>query len=67
MEEEISIYAPVYELEEGGFCPCCGGTLIYPLPENCSCHVNPPCSQCTSILLTCEECYWEEGMKIDKK
>lgn len=48
--------------EEGDNCPepKCGGKLFYPQPENCSCHINPPCNHCTNVLLTCGECGWED-------
>lgn len=48
--------------EEGDRCTelKCTGVLDYPAVENCSCHVNPPCSACTSVVLTCPECGWEE-------
>lgn len=55
------------QVEEGGPCPCCKGKLEYSQPENCSCHICPPCSQCTSTVLTCEDCGWEEGMEIEGK
>ncbi len=47
--------------EEGELCnrDGCQGTMEYPLAENCSCHINPPCSSCTSVLLTCTECHFE--------
>ena len=57
---------PKQKLEEGGPCPCCGGKLKFPPPENCSCHINPPCSSCTSVVLTCEDCGWEDGMEIER-
>ena len=49
-------------------CPCpkdCGGMLYYPLVENCSCHINPPCAACISVKLTCNEC-GEEFRKAEK-
>lgn len=46
--------------EEGDRCPECTGTLNYPPAENCSCHINPPCSACTDRLLTCDKCGFEE-------
>ena len=46
--------------EEGDECPECEeGKLIWPVVENCSCHINPPCSSCTDSKLTCEGCGWE--------
>lgn len=48
------------KIEEGGECPeaGCTGTLFFPPPENCSCHISPPCHSCTSVQLTCDECGW---------
>lgn len=48
--------------EEGDKCTekGCGGTLEYPPVEGCTCHINPPCGACTSNVLTCNECGWEE-------
>jgi len=47
-------------IEEGGACPTgCGGKLHLPPPENCSCHIAPPCSACTDRNLTCDSCGWE--------
>jgi hypothetical protein len=52
---------PVEGVEESQ--PCnrdgCPGTMEWPYPENCSCHINPPCASCTNRLLTCSECYFE--------
>lgn len=47
-------------LEEGDKCPECNGIMEYPPTQNCSCHINPPCSACTDKLLTCNECGYEE-------
>ena len=49
----------IKELEEGQRCPMfgnCEGTMEYPKVENCSCHINPPCSACTENVLTCNYC-----------
>lgn len=44
-------------LDEGDKCPKkCGGVLFYPPITNCSCHINPPCSACLSVKLTCNGC-----------
>lgn len=50
-------------LDEGDTCPHdgCGGRLEYPPAENCTCHINPPCAACTSVLLTCNLCFDEFG------
>jgi hypothetical protein len=46
--------------EEGDRCPECGnGKLCYPPVENCTCHINPPCSACTDRNLVCEKCGYE--------
>lgn len=59
-------------MEEGDKCfhlITCGGILEYPLVENCSCHMgNPPCSACTDVELTCNECGWtEEDFEAEEK
>ncbi len=36
--------------------PKCTGTLEFPPVENCSCHINPPCSACTLVELECTVC-----------
>lgn len=53
---------PLPPYEEGGDCPApgCSGVLEYSKPENCSCHINPPCGACTSTFLLCPECGWED-------
>lgn len=53
------MYAGFYE--EGDRCPSrgCDGLLQYSKVENCSCHINPPCSACVSNSLECEICSWE--------
>jgi hypothetical protein len=53
------MYAGFYE--EGDRCPeCKDGILDWPKVENCSCHINPPCLSCTSSVLACLKCGWEE-------
>lgn len=43
--------------EEGDTCPeCKKGKLIWPPTKNCSCHISPPCSSCTNMMLICDEC-----------
>lgn len=37
----------------------CAGVIETRPPENCSCHINPPCSACTSIRDHCPDCDWE--------
>lgn len=45
-------------LEEGSACPNkdCGGKLEFAEPENCSCHINPPCSSCVNAPFVCDTC-----------
>jgi hypothetical protein len=48
-------------MEEDDKCPKCRtGKLYYPKVENCSCHINPPCWECTNVKLTCDNCEWED-------
>ena len=43
--------------EEGDNCTeCQTGKFYYPPVEQCSCHINPPCSACTDRQLTCNSC-----------
>lgn len=42
--------------EEGDECPHCGGAVEIEEPDNCSCHISPPCGACTSAGLECPEC-----------
>lgn len=52
------MYAGFYE--EGDICPeCHKGVLEYSPVENCSCHINPPCSACTDRFLLCPDCNFE--------
>jgi hypothetical protein len=49
--------------EEGSVCGrngCKGVIELHP-EEGCSCHINPPCSACTTPRAYCEECEWEES------
>lgn len=47
--------------EENDICPepKCNGKLYYPPVENCSCHLNPPCSACTDNRIRCDKCGYE--------
>lgn len=38
---------------------CLGVILIHP-SKNCSCHLSPPCSSCTSPRAYCDTCGWDE-------
>jgi hypothetical protein len=48
--------------EEGATCNRngCTGSIHMRAPENCSCHISPPCSSCTAPRGYCDECDWEE-------
>ncbi len=49
--------------EEGDCCgvPGCTGEMVLAYPDGgCSCHINPPCSRCTSSYLACSVCHWTE-------
>lgn len=53
--------------EELGYCEgdvchrngCTGIIEVYP-PENCSCHISPPCGSCTAPRAYCPKCDWQE-------
>lgn len=38
----------------------CGGIIELHPSDNCSCHINPPCTSCTDPRLFCTTCGWEE-------
>lgn len=48
--------------EEGSVCnrKGCTGTIATHKSENCSCHIAPPCSSCTSPRNYCPDCDWQE-------
>ena len=49
--------------EEGNKCPHtdCPGHIIIDYPDGgCSCHLNAPCSRCTSSFLVCDTCHEQE-------
>ncbi len=56
-------------MEEGENCPeCKKGVMILGEVENCSCHIDPPCSACVDNLLICNACdFEEEKWKIGDK
>lgn len=33
----------------------------------CSCHINPPCSYCTTDSAYCPECGWEASDEVDER
>lgn len=43
----------------------CEGVIEYHPVENCSCHISPPCSQCTAPRGYCPVCGWEEKDEKD--
>ena len=55
--------------EEGDPCPqpwCETGELQVVRPDDCSCHIDPPCVACTHRGLECDECGWVPGDDIDE-
>lgn len=44
--------------DEGDPCgvDACTGTLQFELPEDCTCHISPPCSACVDSPLRCTTC-----------
>jgi hypothetical protein len=40
--------------------PCiqegCTGSYVQERPEDCSCHINPPCNACVEAPLVCDVC-----------
>ena len=55
-KEKIGIY-------DGEICNRngCNGTIEEHPVENCSCHINPPCGQCTAPRNYCNKCDWDES------
>lgn len=49
------------DLEDGDICPHCNFCTMGEVePEgDCSCHISPPCSKCTTTRLMCDECGYE--------
>ena len=49
------------ENQEGSNCSInaefCQGVLEYQKPENCSCHISPPCDPCINVKLHCPLCH----------
>lgn len=60
--QKILYNVDVYGEEEGQRCrrDGCEGHIEMSKSENCSCHISPPCSSCTSTHLVCSDCDWEE-------
>ena len=40
--------------------------MIIPDVENCSCHINPPCSACVNNQAECKDCGWQEPVPADE-
>lgn len=62
---EDSLKLPDVELigrVEGSVCNRvgCDGVIEFTVPENCSCHINPPCSACEDVFSFCPKCDWED-------
>lgn len=36
----------------------CDGVIKEKKPENCSCHISPPCGACTTPREYCDKCDW---------
>lgn len=58
----------VEDFEDGQRCPLtdaddesqpCTGVLMQRVGDDCSCHINPPCSSCAEAPLVCTVCGWE--------
>ena len=58
----------VEDFVEGQACPLlvvgsasvpCSGTLELAPPDDCSCHISPPCNSCIERHLVCTVCGWE--------
>ena len=45
-------------------CPDCKTEMEQMAPENCSCHINPPCSACTDAPMFCVKCGYKEEIKF---
>jgi hypothetical protein len=39
----------------------CEGVIQMRRAENCSCHLNAPCSACTAPRQFCDTCEWDEA------
>jgi len=54
--DAVAATSSTKDLEEGDLCPGCKGVIHLPPAVDCSCHINPPCSACTSQELVCSLC-----------
>lgn len=61
MTTDTTPAAPPIGLEAGDICGRggCAGIIAEHRVENCSCHISPPCSQCTTPREYCPVCDWE--------
>lgn len=55
-------------MEEGQMCGVdgCQGIIRFQEPENCSCHLHPPCSSCLNLKLYCPVCQRIEDEKDEE-
>lgn len=44
----------------------CQGVIAEHAPENCSCHIAPPCGECTSNRAYCPVCDWRGADEVEK-
>jgi len=54
------------KIQEGDKCLNCGGTFGYEEVENCSCHINPPCSACLENPLVCLNCGYDPEYSLEE-
>jgi len=57
---EKNEYTKEHGYEEGDVCnrDGCKGMIEAAEVENCSCHINPPCSACVDAGFICPDCGW---------
>jgi len=45
--------------EDGSRCNRrCEGVMVWSQPDDCSCHINPPCAACDAARPECSFCGW---------
>lgn len=44
--------------DEGAICnrDGCEGVMRFKTPDDCSCHISPPCTSCVESNLRCDDC-----------
>lgn len=47
------------KIYEDSVCPECKDGTMSRYVENCSCHINAPCSACEYATLVCDNCGFE--------